>query len=360
MTTPASRTAAQERADEIHVFQRELARLETEGALLLSPEQRAAVDAHHAALIARFGADFDIDRDMGSKQLSAGMRVASLLGAMALSASVFFVFYQFWGSLTTPAQVAILAGAALGTFALTMWIHSRDSSGYFTNLAATVAFACFVLDLSMLGQIFNVRPTDAALLAWAAVAFVLAYGCDLRVMLMAGLACVFAFTCARLASWSGVHWVSFNERPENFFLPAAAAFFAPRFIDHTRRPAFPAVYRLFALLAAFLTTLILAHWGRGSYLPFDRETIESAYQWAAFVGGALVSWLGIRRGWRECVDVGVTFFVIFLYSKIFEWWWESMPKYLFFLVLGLTAVVILLVLRRLRRSVALSSAGVPS
>jgi uncharacterized membrane protein len=357
MTTPASRNAAQERADAIQVFQQELARLESEGALRLSPEQREAVDAHHAKLLERFGAAFDIDRDLGSKQLSSGMRIASLLGAMALSASVFFLFYQFWGSLTTAAQVTILSSAALGTFALTMWIHQRDSSGYFTNLAATVAFACFVLDLSMLGQIFNVRPTDAALLAWAALAFVLAYGCDLRLMLMAGLACVFAFACSRLASWSGVHWLSFTERPETFFAPAAAMFFAPRFIDHTRRPAFPPTYRGFALLAAFLTMLVLAHWGRGSYLPFDKDTIESGYQWAGFVAAALIAWLGVRKGWRECVDIGVMFFVVFLYTKIFEWWWDSMPKYLFFLVLGLTAVVILLVLRRLRRSGLMSVSG---
>jgi len=43
-------------------------------------------------------------------------------------------------------------------------------------------------------------------------------------------------------------------------------------------------------------------------------------------------------------------FCIFLYTKFFDWWWEVMPKYLFFLVLGLCAVLILLVLRRLRRA----------
>ena len=48
------------------------------------------------------------------------------------------------------------------------------------------------------------------------------------------------------------------------------------------------------------------------------------------------------------MNTGLSFFVIFLYTKLFDWWWESMPKYLFFLVLGLSAVLILLVLRRLR------------
>ena len=37
-----------------------------------------------------------------------------------------------------------------------------------------------------------------------------------------------------------------------------------------------------------------------------------------------------------------------MYTKFYDWWWEIMPKYLFFLALGLTAVLTLLILRRLR------------
>jgi hypothetical protein len=31
-----------------------------------------------------------------------------------------------------------------------------------------------------------------------------------------------------------------------------------------------------------------------------------------------------------------------------DWWWETMPEYLFFLVLGLSAVLFLLMMNRLR------------
>jgi uncharacterized membrane protein len=96
--------------------------------------------------------------------------------------------------------------------------------------------------------------------------------------------------------------------------------------------------------------LILSHWAYGSYLDLDTKLIEGGYQVAGFVAAALAIWLGARRGWPETVNTGIVFFLIFLWAKLYEWWWEIMPKYLFFLVVGLTAVLILLILKRLRRT----------
>jgi hypothetical protein len=45
------------------------------------------------------------------------MRVTSFLGALALAASVFFLFYQFWGRFPETAQVVILILGALGSLA---------------------------------------------------------------------------------------------------------------------------------------------------------------------------------------------------------------------------------------------------
>ncbi len=66
MTAP-SRIAAQRRTDDIRVFREELARLEADGVLRLSEGQREAVAGHHDALLARFAAAFDIDRDARAK-----------------------------------------------------------------------------------------------------------------------------------------------------------------------------------------------------------------------------------------------------------------------------------------------------
>lgn len=347
MSAP-TRTDAQQRADEIRVFQRELARLEQERVLALSPPERTALQQHHERLLAAYTSTYDIDADTRSKQLSLGMRIASFLGALALAASVFFLFYQFWGLLPTAAQVGILLCAPLGCFAATAWMQRRDGTGYFTKLVAMVTFACFVLDIVMLGQIFNITPSDRVFLAWAALALLLAYLCDLRLLLAFGILCIVAFIAARMGNWGGLYWLHFGQRPENFFPAALLLFLIPSIVAHERFAGFAGIYRVFGLLSFFLPVLVLSNWGAGSYLSAEPRLVAGWYEVLGFVASGLAIWLGARRQWPEVVNTGVTFFVIFLYTKYYDWWWAIMPKYLFFFVLGLTAVLCLLVLKRLR------------
>ncbi len=343
-----NRSEAQQRADDIGVFNRELARLEREQVLQLSAAQRAGLEQHQRQLLAHLRNAFDIDQDTQARQLSLGMRIASFLGALALAASLFFLFYQFWGRFGEVSQVAILIGASLASFGLTLWLRQRDSSGYFSKLAALLAFTCWVLNIFMLGQIFNITPSDKALLPWAGYALLLAYACNARLLLVAGILCLLAFIAARVGAFGGLYWLSVGERPENFFPAALLIFALPLLVDQRRYDGFAQSYRLFGLLALFLPLLVLAHWGESSYLDHSPALIEGAYQVLGFALAAAVIWLGARRHWPEVVNTGLSFFVIFLYTKLFDWWWELMPKYLFFLLMGLSAVLMLLVLRRLR------------
>lgn len=352
-----NRSDAQQRADDIGVFNRELARLEADQVLSLSDAQRSNLHAYQQQLLNSYLSAFDIDHSNQARQLSLGMRIASFLGALALAASVFFLFYQFWGLFGTWSQVTILLSASLASFGLTLWVQRLDSSGYFSKLAALVAFTCFVLNIVMLGQIFNITPSNNALLPWALYALLLAYACGARLLLAAGLSCLLAFVAARIGSWDGIYWLGFAQRPENFIPAALLIFVLPLLVDQRRFAGFAVIYRVFGLLGVFLPVLVLAYWGEASYLNWPVEMIETVYQSAGFILAALVIWLGVRRDWVEVVNTGLSFFVIFLYTKLFDWWWDSMPKYLFFLVLGLSAVLILLVLRRLRSRHGLLGGG---
>jgi len=71
---------------------------------------------------------------------------------------------------------------------------------------------------------------------------------------------------------------------------------------------------------------------------------------------AIAIWLGIRMNWRDLTNTALVLFVIHLYTKFFDWWWESMPKELFFLVLGLVAVGLLTILKIARKRMRGSTA----
>lgn len=344
------RESAQRRIDDLRAYGREAARLEAEGVVTLTSADRERVAGHHAALIAAYARDFDVDADPRGRRLSLGMRAASFLGAIAFAASVFFALRQFWGHLGDAAQVAILAGGSLASLAATLAVRTRDTTGYFTNLVAMVAFACFVLNVALVGRAFNLTPSDTALLVWAVYAFLLAYACDSRLLLAAGIACLMGWIAARAGAWRGVYWIDLGERPENFFPAAIALLCVPAFVAAARRPGFAPVYRVLGLIALLLPVLVLSFWGRLSYIDAPASAIESGYQFAGFALAAATVWLGARRDWSDVFHTGVTFFVLFLYTKFFTWWWDVLPKWLFFLIVGASALAVLFVLRRLRRA----------
>ncbi len=345
-----TKTEAQRRADRIHAFREELAQLEEEGVLLLEPEQTTALLSYHDGLLERFSVKFDIDTNVQEKQLSLGMRIASFLGALAFGASLFFLFYQFWGYLTTTAQVLVLTLAPPLFLAGTFFSARRDGTGYFAKILGMLCIASFVLNLVMFGQIFNLESSNNAFLIWAALALLLAYASDARLLLAAGIIAFAGFLSAQMGTWGGCYWLNFGERPENFF-PAGIVLFLAGFIPHRRYYAFPQIYRVFGLLFLFIPMLILANYGRVSYLSLANSSIEAMYQILGFVLAAGCICFGLLKRWTDVINTGNIFFVIFLYTKFFDWWWELIPKYAFFLIIGLCSLLFLLIFKRLRLAI---------
>jgi hypothetical protein len=342
-----SQADAQKRADRIRAFREELQTLEAEGILALPDEQKQRVTRHHEDTLRRLAQSFDIDTTEAQKQMSWGMRIASFLGALALCASVYLFFYRFWGFFGTAAQVALVVAAPLLAVLATELAARRERTLYIAGVVGLVAFGCFVLDLVVLGTVFNIAPSPRAFLPWAAFGFILAYTYGLRILLTAGILSLAGWLSATMGTWSGCYWLSFGERPENFF-PAALVLVLIPFVPHRSYRDFPPIYRIFGLLGVFLPILVLANWGDVSYLRFPNARVEALYQIAGFAVAGVAVWLGIRARLREVTNLGCVFFVIYLYTKFFDWWWDWMPKYLFFFILGSIAVGLLLLLRQLR------------
>jgi uncharacterized membrane protein len=321
--------------------------LQREQVVTLAPEQEQAIGRFHRRLLDQLAAGFDIDTTNRQKQFSLGMGITSSLGAMGFAASVFFFYFQYWGWLDTKTQITVLLSMPFIGLVLTMGAARLDRSGYFAKLFSLITLVCFVLDLSMLGQIFNIPPTPWAMLVWAAFAALLAYGAETRFMLAMGILCLAGFLSAQTATWSGCYWISFGERPETFF-PASVVLFVISLIPHRWYPGFSALYRVFALLLFFLPVLVLCNWGQITFLDMQPEMVEILYQIVGFVvAGAMIT-LGIIRGWPEVVNTANGFFTLLLYTKFYDWWWAWMPKYQFFLLIGLTAILMLLILKRMR------------
>lgn len=102
-----SRAEAQARADRIRAWREELSAAERDGALTLTPDQRASVVAYHDRLLADLSRACDVDRSEAQHRLSLGMRIVSLLAAAALTGAAVLFFLDIWGALERAAPSTV-------------------------------------------------------------------------------------------------------------------------------------------------------------------------------------------------------------------------------------------------------------
>ena len=338
----------QQRADRLRTFQRELEELEREKVLELTREQRARLDAHIARTLAELASQFDVDTTESQRQISLGMKIASGLGGIALCAAVVLFLARYMGYWPTPLQVGVLVSIPILLTLGAEFAARSERTLYYAALISIVAFSAFVANLSMLGSIFNLALTPNALAVWGLFGLALAYHFGIRLVLAAGLISMLGWITATTNSWRGWWWVEFERRPEELMLAGLLLAVIPLFLRHIRRPDFPAVYRLVGMLAFFFTMLYLSAQGQSSYLPLDDKAVEHFYQMFGVVAAAAAVWIGIRQSWTGVVNTGTAFFTIFLFFRLIDWWWDWMPKYLFFLMIGLVAIGLVAVFKRLR------------
>jgi hypothetical protein len=224
----------------------------------------------------------------------------------------------------------------------------KERTLYVAGILGLVAVACFVLDLNVLGATFNVEPSPGAFLAWSAFAGLLAYAYGLPLLLLVAIVGFTVFLSSQVAVWTSCPWNLSLQRPESLFLPGTLVLLMAAFVPSRGVPRFPPLYRASGLIVLLFALFVLSNWGWNSYLPWSWGTVEVVYQVVGFAVAGLALALGNRRRWREVENVATTFFVLFLFARFFDWWWDWMPRWLFFLVIGALSVAMLLALRRLR------------
>ena len=190
------RKEAQARLERIQAFQLQLGELLQAGVISSPAISASALMPTSRICGVSWPGAFDLDISENQKRFSWGMRIASTLGGLAFCLAIILFFYRYWGQLHSGMQVLFLAAAPLLGLVLLGFLEKRRASRYTISLTAIVVLGAFVLNLTVIGIIFNVTPTPNAMLAWGLFALVIAYGCRLRLPLAAGLAVLIAFSAA--------------------------------------------------------------------------------------------------------------------------------------------------------------------
>ncbi|HEV3140724.1 MAG TPA: DUF2157 domain-containing protein, partial [Vicinamibacterales bacterium] len=316
------REAAQARLDRIRAFAAELAALERGGIVALDSPQRAAIRAFHQALTDSLGAQFDLDRGDVQRRMSLGMRIASVLGAIALSAAVFLLFYRFWGQFSIAVQVLLLVAAPIVAVFLAEIAHRFDRTRHFVFVAAAVACAAIVMNVAIVGDIFAMTDSPNALAAWAAFALCIGYAYGLRLPVAVGLALAVAFAAGAIVASRGFDWKDFGERPE-LLLPLAASVAATGvFTADGRTRRYASTYRIVGGVLLTGALWVLSVQPGLSALPWSDTATRAVYQIFGFAVAAAAIAAGLNRAWIETSTLGAAAFIVFLYTKFYQWWWD--------------------------------------
>lgn len=338
---------AQDRSRRIFAFREELAALQHEKVIELSGSDQNAIAAHHDRLLADYAGRYDTDLSQSESQLSWGMRIASTLGAIAFALGVFLFFEYYWDRFSTTFQVALLTAAPFLGWALSEAVARRYKTSHFTSLAVLVAVACFVANLYIVGRIFNITPSPNAFLAWGLFGLVLAYRHDLAVVLGICLIALMVFAGGTFTNLAGFAWPSV-QIPEFYLGAGLLCLAAPLLVRLPAVARYRHVYFFVGLLQSYCILLGLISLPGQSLLPLSDLRVEWSYTVVAFVGGGLVIQQCIRKDWAAGTYLSAVFLVLLMLHRYFDWFWDELPHYVFFLILGAIAIAVIAALRQLR------------
>jgi hypothetical protein len=343
----SDRAEAQRRVHRIRAFRAELDAVREAGVGALSDEQRQDIDRYHDALLEQLAREHDVDRTEAAGQLSRGMQIAALFAAIALTGAVYSLVARFWGRLDLPVQATLLGAFPLMALVAVELSAERERTLYIASIFAFVAFGSYWVAVFVLSDRMNVPLTPVAIWGGALFGVALAVAYGFRLMFGGALIALLVALAGSVFQAAGSPWTLVPEFPE---VVTAAAFLltasASRLAAADR--SFPAITRGVGFGVGLLGLLLLSAAAPASLLPTTSRVTVAIYQVLTLLVATLVLAAGVRNQWHETVYVAASALTVFIVSRFVDWFWEAMPRFVFFLLLAAIALAWLLVLRRLR------------
>jgi lipid-A-disaccharide synthase-like uncharacterized protein len=340
----------------IRAFRAELEALNAAGVAPLTQAQSEEIVRYHDALLQQLALEHDVDRTDAAGQLSRGMQIAAFIAAVALTAAVYSLVARFWGRLDLPLQATLLCAFPLMALVGVELSSQRERTLYIASIFALVAYGTYWLAVFVLSELVNVPVTPVALWGGALFGVALALPYGFRIIFGGALIALLVALAGSVFQAAGMPWTLVPEYPE--IVTAAAfllVFVAPRLATPHR--AFAAVTRGVAFAVGFAGLLLLSTAGPASLLPTPSRVTEVIYQAAMLIAATTALVVSVRKQWTETVFIAAAALTLFIFIRFVDWFWDALPRFVFFFLLAAVAFAWLVALRRLRARVDKSQHG---
>ncbi len=379
---------------------------------LISPEQHALLLADAEAPAATAPPEERRRAAAQERKLGRGVTILINLGAIILAAGLLIFFASNWIEFDRPAKIASLFLLTL-FFYLVGFELTPDGGWDFPKLGLALVFlgcVMFGVAILLLALIYDLTARHAwALLIDTAVWLAVAYTVRSRLVLFLGLVGVVSWFGAEVGYLWGGYWI-YLGRPFHFIGLGACLLAVAGLHAWRGRRRYAAPYAVVGLLVIYLSALILSifdlqrefqavEWQApvsvwlmlyGSYLLAVGALAFVHFRWQraaltdppvllvafalllmvlvcriAWTPGHREFWFillltllsagGIYLGiaWESAVflNISLVFFALNLYTRFYEYFWDAMPKSLFFMVGGATLIAGGIWVERVRRRI---------
>jgi uncharacterized membrane protein len=378
--------------------------------------------AQHDQLLASAIAPAATQRAVGhERKLGRGVTILINLGAIVLGAGLLTFFASNWIEFERASKIASLFALTL-FFYLAGFELTQPGRVTFPKLGVALIFlgcVMFGLDIVLLGLIYDLTAEHAwsLLMNWT-VWLAVAYLARSRLVLFLGLVGIVTWFGAEVGYCWGGYWL-YLGRPYHFIGLGACLLAVAGVHAWRSQRAFATSWALAGLLVVYLSTLMLSvfdlqknfrldpaappglvrlllygpfafaalalliiHFGWRRSRLTDRPTLvvfalmvvmvlasgiastpDSRELWFILILTLLTS-AGIYLGvvWESAVvlNTSLVFFAINLYTRFYEYFWDAMPKSLFFIVGGAALILGGIWVERFRRRLVRQFGAVPA